>query len=159
MDDKSYSKPVINRFLESQLFFRDSLLKKYFENNDIKKFRRRVHNKFSDENFEKLVYVLVTDSIRDIILDTIGELTVFLKNMADLIISGGEAFNMYMAYKDRVITSDIDAKFVPRMTMNGMYFGKLQAVKLILWNKLGALAKRLNIRIKNRIMSRKNKIF
>lgn len=159
MDDKSYSKPVINRFLESHLFFRDSLLKKYFENNDVKKFRNRVHNKFSDEQYEKLVYVLVTDSIRDIILDTVGELTVFLKNMGDLIISGGEAFNMYMGYKDRIITSDIDAKFVPRMGLDSMYFGKLQGLKLILWNKLGALAKRLNMRIKKRIMSRKNIIF
>lgn len=159
MDEKSYSKPVINRFLESHLFFRDSLLKKYYENNDIKKFRNRVHNKFSDEQFEKLVYVLVTDSIRDIILDTVGELTVFLKKMGDLIISGGEAFNMYMSYNDRVITSDIDAKFVPRMGVNGRYFGKLQGLKLILWNKLGALSKRLNMRIKNRIMSRKNKLF
>ena len=159
MDEKSYSKPVINRFLDSQLFFRDSLLKKYFENNDVKKFRNRVHSKFSDEHFEKLIYVLVTDSIRDIILDTVGELTLFLKNMGDLIISGGEAFNMYMAYKDRIITSDIDAKFVPGMKMDNRYFGKLQGLKLILWNKLGALSKRLNVRIKKRIMSRKNKIF
>lgn len=159
MDEKSYSKPVINRFLNSQLFFRDSLLKKYYEKNNVKKFRNRVHTKFSDEQFEKLVYVLVTDSIRDIILDTVGELTSFLKNMGDLIISGGEAFNMYMEYKDRIITSDIDAKFVPRMEMDNRYFGKLQGLKLILWNKLGALAKRLNVRIKKRIMSRKNKIF
>lgn len=159
MDEKSYSKRVINNFLNSQLFFKDSLLKKYFENNNIQKFRRRVHNKFSDQQYEKLVYVLVTDSIRDIILDTVGELTLFLKDMGDLIISGGEAFNMYMAYKDRVITSDIDAKFVPRMEMNGAYFGKLQAVKLILWNKLGEISKRLNMKIKKRIISKKNKIF
>jgi len=159
MDEKSYSTPVINRFLNGQLFFRDALLKKYYDNDDVKKFRSRVHKQFTDEQFEKLIYVLVTDSIRDIILDTVGELTVFMKNMGDLVISGGEAFNMYMDYKDRVITSDIDAKFVPRMANDRHYFGKLQAVKLILWNKMGQLAKRLNIRIKKRILSRKNKIF
>ena len=159
MDEKSYSTPVINRFLDSNFFFRDALLKKYYESNDVKKFRNRLHRQFPDEQFEKLVYVIVTDSIRDIILDTVGELTSFLKNMGDLIISGGEAFNMYMKYKDRIITSDIDAKFVPIIETNKMYFGKLQAIKLILWNKMGALAKRLNMRIKNRIMSRKNKIF
>jgi hypothetical protein len=159
MDENSYSKPVINRFLNSRLFFRDPLLKTYFEKNEVKKFRNRVHRTFPDEQFENLVYVLVTDSIRDIILDTVGELTVFMKSMGDLIISGGEAFNMYMDYADRIITSDIDAKFVPRMAMDKKYFGKLQAVKLIMWNKLGELAKRLHIRIKKRILSRRNKIF
>ena len=159
MDEKSYSRPVINRFLESHLFFRDPLLKTYFQRGDVKKFRRRVHATFPDESFEKLVYVLVTDSIRDIVLDTVGELTVFLKRTGDLIVSGGEAFNMYMDYKDRIITSDIDAKFVPRMANDARYFGKLQAVKLIVWDKLGQLARRLNVRIRNRIMSRRNKMF
>lgn len=159
MDEKSYSKPVIHRFLESHFFFRDPLLKKYFQSNDIKKFRNRVHRQYPDEQFEKLMYVLVTDSIRDIILDTVGELTVFLKNMGDLIVSGGEAFNMYMDYKERIITSDIDAKFVPRMTKDKKYFGKLQAVKLILWEKLGQIAKRLNDKVKKRILSRTHPIF
>lgn len=159
MDDKSYSKPVINRFLQKNLFFDDPTLKKYYEQNDVKKFRNRVHRKFSDKQFTKLVYALVTDSIRDIVLDTVGELTVFMKSMGDLIISGGEAFNMYMAYKDRVITTDIDAKFVPRLSRNTRFFGKLQAIKLILWDKLGKIAKRLNVRIKRRILSRKGKLF
>jgi hypothetical protein len=159
MDEKSYSTPVINRFLNTQLFFKDALLKKYYEQNDMKKFRSRVHRQFPKEDFEKLIYVLITDSIRDIILDTVGELTVFMKSMGDLIISGGEAFNMYADYKDRVITSDIDAKFIPGMKNDKQYFGKLQSIKLIMWNKLGEIAKRLNTRIKTRILSRKNKIF
>jgi hypothetical protein len=159
MDEKSYPKAVINRFMQSKFFFKDPLLKKYYEQNDVKKFRKRVHAKYSDEQFTNLVYVLVTDSLRDIILDTIGELTVFMKSMGDLIISGGEAFNMYMEFKDRIITSDIDAKFVPRIPMNAKYFGKLQAIKLIMWDKLGKIAKRLNLRVKKRIMSRKNPLY
>lgn len=159
MDVKSYSRPVINRFLNSKFFFNDPLLKKYYEQNDIKKFRNRVHKRYSDRQFTNMVYVLVTDSIRDIILDTIGELTEFMKSMGDLIISGGEAFNMYMSYKDRIVTTDIDAKFVPRISMNKKYFGKLQAIKLILWDKLGKIAKRLNVRVKKRILSRRNILF
>ena len=77
--------------------------------------------------------------------------------MGDVIVSGGEAFNLYVDYADRIITTDIDAKFVPRMAVNPQYFGKLQATKLILWNKLGEIAKRLNTRIKKRILSMKNK--
>ena len=159
MDEKSYSKPVISRFMQSNMFFNDPLLKKYYEQNDVKKFRSRVHKKFSDKQFTKMVYVLITDSIRDIILDTVGELTVFMESMGDLIISGGEAFNMYMNYKDRIVTTDIDAKFVPRLNRNARFFGKLQAIKLILWDKLGKIAKRLNVRIKQRLLSKKNKIF
>ena len=159
MDEKSYSKPVISRFMQSNMFFNDPLLKKYYEQNDVKKFRSRVHKKFPDKQFTKMVYVLITDSIRDIILDTVGELTVFMESMGDLIISGGEAFNMYMNYKDRIVTTDIDAKFVPRLNRNARFFGKLQAIKLILWDKLGKIAKRLNVRIKQRLLSKKNKIF
>ena len=159
MDEKSYTKRVINTFLDKNMFFGDPTLKKYYDQGDVKKFRNRVHRRFSDKQFTKVIYALVTDSIRDIILDTVGELTVFMKSMGDLIISGGEAFNMYMDYKDRIITTDIDAKFVPRLKRNAKFFGKLQAIKLIMWDKLGKLAKRLNTRIKRRVLSRKGKLF
>lgn len=160
MDDKIYSQPVIEKFLNENLLFKDAKLKKYFERDeqrDLGKFRSRVHSTHSKKDFEKLMYVLVTDSIRDIILDTLGEVTEEMKNMGDVIISGGEAFNLYVDFKDRIVTSDIDAKFVPRLPVNSKYFGKLQAIKLILWNKMGQLAKRLNLRIKKRVMAMKKK--
>jgi hypothetical protein len=155
MDDKIYSKAAIDKFMNENLFFKDAKLKKYYDRNlqrDFGKFRARVKSTHADKDFEKIIYVFVTDSIRDIILDTIGDLTQFLSSSGDLIVSGGEAFNLYVDFNDRIITSDIDAKFVPRLLMNDTYFGKLQAVKLLLWNKLGEIAKRLNLRIKKRIM-------
>lgn len=158
MDDKSYSKPVIGRFIRKNLFFDDPVLKRYYEDGEVKKFRNRVHKKYSDKQFSKVVYAIVTDSIRDVILDAIGELTILMKSMGDLIISGGEAFNMYMSYNDRIITTDIDAKFVPKFQRNSQYFGKLQATKLIMWNALGKMAKRLNNKIKQRIVSKREKM-
>jgi hypothetical protein len=80
-----------------------------------------------------------------------------MKPMGDVIVSGGEAFNLYTDFDDRIVTSDIDAKFVPRLPVNPKYFGKLQATKLMLWNKMGELAQRLNLKIKNRILSMKKK--
>lgn len=160
MDEKSYSKVAIDRFMNENLFFKDAKLKKYFDRNeqrDLGKFRQRLHDKFSENDLEKMVYVVVTDSIRDIILDTIGELTQKLKTSGDLIVSGGEAFNMYVDFADRIITTDIDAKFVPFMKTDTKYFGKLQALKLLLWDMLGKYAKNLNTRIKNRIMSFQSK--
>ena len=160
MDDHIYSETVINKFINDNLYFKDAKLKKYYERNlqrDLGKFRSRLTTTHKDKDFEKIMYVLITDSIRDIILSTIGELTQFLADSGDLIVSGGEAFNLYMDYEDRIVTSDIDAKFVPRIPMNEKYFGKLQAVKLLLWNKMGELAKRLNLRIKKRVMAMQKK--
>lgn len=158
MDENIYSETTVSKFMNKNLFFGDPVLKKYFEQDDLKKFRNRVNRIHSKESFEKMAYVVVTDAIRDIIYEVISELTVFLKPMGDIIISGGEAFNVYMDRKDKVITSDIDTKFAPRMKPDEKYFGKLQAVKLLLWNRLGVISKRINIRIRDRILSKKSKI-
>lgn len=161
MDEYIYSESTQRAFLNDTFFFKDPKLKKYFdrdETGDLSKFRSRVKSAHGDKSYEKLVYVLVTDAIRDIILDTVGELTVFMKSMGDLIVSGGEAYNLYTPYNQHIVTSDIDAKFVPRLPMNTQFFGKLQAIKLILWNKLGEIAKRLDTRVRDRILSKKGKI-
>jgi len=158
MDENIYSKPVINRFLNKNLFFNDPVLKKYYEQDDLQKFRNRVNRLHSDKSFEKMAYVIVTDTIRDIIYEIISEVTVFLKPMGDLIISGGEAFNIYVNHEDKIITSDIDTKFAPRMKPDDKYFGKLQAIKLLLWNKLGEISKRFNARIHKRVETKMGKI-
>jgi hypothetical protein len=152
MDTEIYSEAVINRFMKRNLFFNDLVLAKYYETNNLAAFRKRVHKLHKDKSFEVIIYAIVTDSIRDVILNTAGELSEFLKNMGDLIISGGEAFNMYLNRNDRLITSDIDTKFIPRIKYDDKYFGKLQAIKLLLWNKLGEIAKRLNMKIKERVV-------
>ena len=162
MDTSLYSTNAIGKYFNEYMFFGDEKLKKYYTRNqagDLKKFRQHMHNKYPTKDFEKMVYVFVTDTIRGIILDTIGELSTFLKPMGNLIISGGEAFNIYMPMNDRVVTSDIDAKFVPTIPYNAKYFGKLQAVKLLLWNKLGEISKKLNTRIKNVLLKTSHKKF
>ena len=136
-------------------------MKKYFTRNearDLGKFRKRAKEKFYSKSFDKFVYACVTDMTRDIILSTIGEISEYMKNMGDLIVSGGEAFNLYMPYDNRIVTSDIDAKFVTKIPYDTKYFGKLQAVKLILWDKLGQIAQKLNTRIKNRVLGMDKKV-
>ena len=92
----------------------------------------------------------MTDSIRDIILTTIGKLTSYMKPMGDLIVSGGEAFNLYFDREFRVVTSDIDTKFVPRFR-GPKYFENLQITKLILWDHLGQVSKNIEKKIRERI--------
>jgi len=160
MDTNYYSESTVEKYRNDNLFFKDPKMKKYFDRNlqrDLGKFRDQARTKHSDKSFEKMIYVIVTDSIRDIIIETIGEITTYMKTMGDLIISGGEAFNLYMKYEERIVTSDIYAKFVPKIPVNPEFFGKLQAIKLLLWQKLGEIAKKLNIRIRNRILSQREK--
>ena len=152
MDTEIYSEAVINRFVKSNLFFNDPVLAKYYETNNISAFRKRVHRLHKNQSFEKMIYAIVTDSIRDVVLKTAGELSEFIKPMGDLVISGGEAFNMYLDRKDRLITSDIDTKFIPRIKYDEKYFGKLQGIKLLLWNKLGEVSKQINMKIKQRVI-------
>jgi hypothetical protein len=154
MDTEIYSEAVINRFMKKNLFFNDSLLEKYYKSDNLAAFRKRVHRVHNKESFEKMIYAVVTDSVRDIILKTAAELSEFLKPMGDLVVSGGEAFNMYLERADRLVTSDIDTKFIPIIPYDDKYFGKLQGIKLLLWNKLGEIARRINMRIKKRLSSK-----
>ena len=160
MDTEIYSEATIQKFLNENFLFKDAKLKKYYDRNeqrDLGKFRYRMQTVYGKKDFEKIVYLLITNSLRDIILETIGEISEHMKNMGDLIVSGGEAFNLYVEYNNRIITTDIDAKFVPRMPVNPKFFGKLQATKLILWDKMGEIAKRLNVRVRKRLTLMKTK--
>ena len=160
MDTDIYPEATIQKYLDENLLFKDAKLKKYYERNeqrDLGKFRYRVTTTHKNKDFEKIVYLTVTNSLRDIILETIGEISEHMKTMGDVIVSGGEAFNLYVEYKNRIVTTDIDAKFVPRMSVNPKFFGKLQATKLILWDKLGEISKRLNARVRKRMLLVKSK--
>jgi len=157
MDTEIYSEAVINRFLKKNLFFNDPVLEKYYRDNNLTGFRKRVHRLHKNESFEKIVYALVTDTIRDIVLKSVGDLSDYLKLMGDLVISGGEAFNMHLERKDRLVTSDIDTKFLPRIPRDSKYFGRLQAIKLLLWDKLGEISKNIGMKVKQRL-SNSNKI-
>jgi len=163
MDKDYYSEKAINLFVKKDICQNDKLLFKYYQDLDIHKFRRRLQIlKIEHKKIEQAVYVYITDSIRDIILQFIGNLTEYMKPMGDLIISGGEAFNTYFSREDRIITSDIDTKFIPIMkTMDGKligplyykYFGYLQAVKLILWDYLGKSCNHIGKLVRKRLLN------
>jgi len=151
-----YEKRTINEWVKKKVCFGDKTLYKYiseeYSQDNVKKFRARVKRLYPNETFEDVAKVLVTESIRPLMYGIIDELTKFLNPMGDLIISGGEATNFHLEPVDRVITTDIDTKFVPKMKPDDKYFGKLQAVKLLLWNKLGEIAQRDNYKIINKVL-------
>jgi hypothetical protein len=162
MDVGFYNEGTIAQFMRKSLCQNDAKLYGHYINGRIGRFRERLSRKFPDsqKNIEQVLYACVTDSIRDIVLGVVGDLTETLKRSGDLIVSGGEAFNMYFEKNDRIITSDIDTKFIPIFkgpsgslisTKSPKYFGLLQNVKLQIWEALGEIAKRINLQIKQRI--------
>lgn len=158
MDINYYSEKTINNFIKKNVCHNDPILLKYYQNGKIKSFRRRLEIlKIDPKEIQKVVYVYVTDTIRDIILNTIGNLTKYMEPIGDLVVSGGEAFNFYFDRDARVVTSDIDTKFVPRFRKKD-FFENLQATKLLLWDKLGETSFNIEQKIVNRLRTNKNMV-
>ena len=161
MDKNYYSDKTINNFIRRDICQNDKLLLGYYQKENVKKFRNRLNIlKVEPKALEQAIYVYITDAVRDIILAFIGKLTKYLRPFGDLIISGGEAFNYYFTKDDRIVTSDIDTKFIPIFrTEYGKlvgpsyykYFGYLQALKLIIWDYLGKNCKALSDLIYKRL--------
>lgn len=157
MDTNEYSLGVVNRFRKKKLFHNDPVLKRFYDSDNVPKFRARMHRLHADKDFKDFASVIITDAIRYEIYTVIDELTEFLNPVGDLILSGGDAVNSYLEPKDRIMTLDIDTKFVPRFKMDEKFFGKLQAVKLLLWDKLGEIAKRVNTKFAKLAYDRRGK--
>ena len=163
MDTDFYSDQAVEDFVKSTLCQGDKKLFTHYKNNDVKSFRERLSRKFgADEQqiLDQSLYAAVTDTIRDLILETIGSMTSALRPAGDLIVSGGEAFNMYFQKEDRIITTDIDTKFCPFFrtgptefisSRDPRFFSALQVTELIMWNKLGQLAAQMKTRITQRV--------
>ena len=149
MDENYYSEKTRKDFIKTILCKDDPTLLRYYGNNEILKFRKRLAKLSDDSSVEQVVYTFVTDAVRDVIYDIIGKLTVFMRPMGDLVISGGEAFNIYFDKNNRIITSDIDTKFVPTFTEN--IFRNIQVSKILLWDKLGKVSESFESLISKRI--------
>lgn len=151
MDQYMYNDSTLKQFMRKNLFFDDPVLERYYERGDIKSFRSRLMRSHKNESLEKMLYAFVTDISRDIIMKTVGEITRFMNPIGDVIISGGEAYNYYVDKSKRIVTSDIDTKFVPRIPYDSRYFGKLQAMKLLLWDKLGEISVKIQREVESRL--------
>lgn len=150
MNERYYSDRTVKHFVEHTICKGDQTLLRYLENDDAKAFRRRLAIlKVPPKDIEKVVYSYVTDSVRDIILKSIARITRYMRPLGDLVISGGEAFNAYFERNDRVMTSDIDTKFVPNPS--GNTFQNIQVAKLLLWDYLGKLASEIEPHVRARV--------
>ena len=158
MDNRLYSDETIRKYIFKNLCKGDDVLMKYYDDDNVSAFRKRLHARHKDTDLKDMLNVYITDTIRDIIYTIVGELSEYMKPMGNLVISGGDAINMYLERSERIVTSDIDTKFAPRMKYDAKYFGKLQMIKLLTWDKMGELAFKYNKVIKARIQKDNSKL-
>lgn len=150
MDHVYYSDKTIQDFEKRVVCQGDDKLYRYFTEGDILKFRKALKPD-SFKTIEQAVYVYITDALRDIIMSTISSISHYLKPFGKLIVTGGEAFNMYFDRDNRIVTSDIDTKFTPTFKLDQHYFKTLQVFKLYLWDYLGKISMYLDRKIKHRV--------
>ena len=158
MDNRLYSDETIHKYIFKNLCKGDKVLLKYYDDDNVAAFRKRLHARHKDTDLKDMLNVYITDTIRDIVYKIVGEISEYMRPMGNVIISGGDAINMYLPRGERVVTSDIDTKFAPRMKYDARFFGKLQMIKLLTWDKMGELAMKFNKTIKERIQKDNSKL-
>jgi hypothetical protein len=144
MDDNYYSSETLNKFKNEKIFLGKKEIENAYASGNRTKFRTILKKYATKKDVQDIVYVIVTNSVRKIIRTrVIPELTKFLRPYGELIISGGEAFNTYVNKEHRIVTSDIDTKFIPLFEKKD-YFRNLQIIKIIFWEKLNNIISKYN---------------
>ena len=141
MDTTIYSQEAIDKYILTTVCLDDKTLYKYFTEGKVKEFRARLIRKTDQKTLLKVALTICTDLWRPRIYKIIKRMQTNMKPYGNLIVSGGEAFNLYLPKAHRVITGDIDTKFIPGISASDpKAFGKLQVVRLAMWNALGKAA-------------------
>ena len=147
MDLHVYTQKTLDNFIREKLCKTDPVMFKYYQSGQVFKFRKKL-GACDDDAVATVVQTFVTDATRYHVLTIIGELTARMRQYGDLVISGGEAINSYLESDQRVITTDIDTKFIPIVksldSSDKKMFGYIQLAKLRLWNELGKIVTRYN---------------
>jgi hypothetical protein len=140
----------MEEFIKKTLCGGDSVTYRYLREGKQELFRKRLK---SHKDVEDMVYVLCTNILRDLVFEIIGKTTKHMEKWGDLVVSGGEAFNNYFRVEDRVVSTDIDTKFVPvfMSPFQKEFFGYLQYCKLRLWDHLGKVSHDFNKKFRERI--------
>ena len=152
-DESMYSEKARHSFIRDALCQKDAMLYKYYQRGQVQKFRRRLGQyRDIDKGIKNVVQTYMTDATRDVIIQIIKKLTLYMKPFGDLVISGGEAFNAYLDRDFRIVTTDVDTKFTPQVLKEPEHmFGFIQYAKLFMWDKLGQIVTQFDTLIRSRI--------
>ena len=146
MDEKYYSPKTVDEFARQVICMGKADMFRAWMDNDPVKWRKLARkHKMSDAQLEKMLYVLLTDTSRGTLYQMVAHMTSKMLPLGEMIIGGGEAFNHYSPREQRIVTSDIDTKFVPAFK-----FGKkrtflhYQCTRLLMWDQMEGLRRRFN---------------
>lgn len=136
-------------YLNEKFFQKDKLLKQYFEAKQYDKFRTRVkYFKDYDKNLKDALFALLNYYTCDVLYRDAAALTKAMAPAGYLVLAGGAAINQYLPPEHQSVTGDIDFKFVTLFkdipVTDERYFGYLQYAKLLMWNEIGKLAKKMS---------------
>ena len=154
MDDNYYSSKTIQKFEKENVCLNQKELLKAYNENDVTKYRTLLKKYATRREVQNIVYVIVTDCVRTVMRkEVIPEITKFLRTYGELIISGGEAFNSFVDIEHRIVTSDIDTKFIPLFEGEHL-FRNLQILKINFWDKLNKIILKIENKFRINILEK-----
>lgn len=154
MDDNYYSPKTVQEFERDCVCLKHKAILKAYTDNDVKKYRMLLKKYATAREVRDIVYVIITDCIRSVMRkELIPELVAFLKPYGELIISGGEAFNTFVDIEHRIITGDIDTKFIPLFKTEN-FFRNLQILKINFWEKLNEILLKFENKFRRNILKK-----
>lgn len=149
MDEKYYSPKVVDDFARSVICLgKDDMHRAWVDNDPVKWRKLARKHKMTDAQVEKILYVLLTDVSRDTLYKMISKMTSRILPLGEMIIGGGEAFNYYLPPERRIVTSDIDTKFVPAFKFGQKKtFLHYQCTRLLMWDQMEVLRRTFNTKM------------
>ena len=161
-----YSQEAQTKFIKTKLCQDDPVLYRcYLEATGPKateSLREKFRKRLGTRDVLDAVQTLITNEARGLIHGAVRSLGRQMRPMGDMIISGGEAFNVYLPKADRVVTPDIDTKFCPLFRVGRdkiitsrdqpKFFEALQITKVLMWDRIGRLSQQLNQRLNQNIL-------
>jgi hypothetical protein len=142
MNDNYYAPEVVENFKKKYIYFGEKKFEHAYDSGDVTAYRSLLKKFVSQRDVQHIVYVIITDSVRDVVRTRLlPELSRFLKPYGEFIMSGGEVFNTFVGQDARLVTSDIDTKFIPLFETKD-FFRDLQILKIIFWDKLNLILKK-----------------
>ena len=102
MDRRVYTQDTLDEYIETKVCLDDKTLYKYYTENKPKEFRSRLSKLTTQKDLKKIVLTVCTDVLRPFVYKMIKQLSSKMNKYGNLIISGGEAFNLYFEKGDLV---------------------------------------------------------
>lgn len=154
---ESYTPDVMHVFFNKYLCLGDKELIQLKDSRQSKLLARKLSKLDPEkvkENIERVIFSTVVNELHDIIIKNMEKVSIAMRPFGFVVMAGGSVVNYHLPPEHRVVSRDMDYKFVPIMKgithKNPKYFGYLQYAKIYMWNMLGKLAKSFSISAKIR---------